>query len=162
MSWAELGWPDLSPAYPEPRPLSAPPLRPPVPVDIAAQVRTAERRRGVFVPVCALAGAALFGAGLALYYPTGTRFTLALAVMGLGVLVAFVVPALAVLLVLGPHWRQRLQHLQLMRWERERRLWRARERERYLAALSAPQRDALCLALAAERELSPRRLNIER
>ena len=159
MSWAELDWPDLSPAYPEPRPRSAPPPRPSVPVDIAAQVRTAERRRGVFVPVCALAGAALFGIGLALYHPSGTGFTLALAIMGIGLVVAFVVPALVVLLVIGPHWRQRLQHLQLMRWERERRLWLARERERYLAALSAPQRHALSVALASERELSPRHVN---
>jgi hypothetical protein len=123
-------------------------------------VRTAERRRGVFVPVCALAGAALFGAGLALYHPSGTPFTVALIIMGLSLLVAFVVPALAVLLVIGPHWRQRLQHLQLMRWERARRLWLARERERYLAALAAPQRDALrdaLDALATERELLPRR-----
>src|SRR6185437_11627856 len=149
MTWAERGWPDLSPTFPEPYPLSAPPLRPPVPVDIAAQVRTAERRRGVFVPICALAGAALFGAGLAIYRPSGRGFTLALAIMGSGLLVAFVVPALAVLLVIGPHWRQRMQHLQLMRWERERRLWRACERERYLAALSAPQRDALRHALEA-------------
>lgn len=162
MSWAELDWPDLSPAYPEPHPLSAPPPRPPVPMDIAAQVRTAERRRGVFVPVCALAGAALFSVGLALYRPSGKGFTPALAFMGLGLLVAFVVPALTVLLVIGPHWRQRLQHLQLMRWERKRRLWCAEERERYLAALSAPHRNALrdaLDALAAERELSPRHLN---
>lgn len=158
MSWAELGWPDLSPAYPEPRPHSAPPPRPPVPQDIAAQVRSAERRRGVFVPICALAGAALFGAGLALYRSSSKGFTLALVVMGLGLVVAFVVPALAVLLVIGPRWRQRLQHLQLMRWERERRLWRTHERERYLAALSPPQRAALRHALDANRELSPRRL----
>lgn len=162
MSWAELDWPDLSPAYPEPHPLSAPPPPPPVPADIAAQVRTAERRRGVFVPVCALAGAALFGVGLALYHPYGHGITLALAIMSIGLVVAFVVPALAVLLVIGPHWRQRLQHLQLMRWEHERRLWLARERERYLAALSPPRRNALrdvLDALAFEREPSPRRLN---
>jgi hypothetical protein len=159
MSWAELDWPDLSPAYPEPHPRSTPPSRPPVPADIAAQVRTAERRRGVFVPVCALTGAALFGVGLVLYHPTGTGFTLALAIMGLGLLVAFVVPALAVLLVIGPHWQQRLQHLQLMRWEREHQLWRTRERERYLSALSAPQCNAFRHALATERELPPRHLN---
>jgi hypothetical protein len=159
MSWAELDWPNLSPTYPEPRPRSAPPPRPPVPLDIAAQVRRAERRRGVFVPICALAGAALFGVGLALYRPSSTGFTLALAVMGLGLLVAFVVPALAVLLVIGPHWRQRLQHLQLMRWERERRLWLTRERERYLVALSAPQRNALRNILATERGLPLRYLN---
>lgn len=159
MSWAELDWPDLSPAYPEPRPRSAPPPRPPVPLDIAAQVRRAERRRGVFVPACALAGVALFGVGLALYHPSGSGFTLALAIMGLGLLVAFVVPALAVLLVIGPHWRQRIQHLQRMRWERERRLWLTHERERYLAALPGPQRNALRDVLAAERELPPRHLN---
>jgi len=159
MSWAELEWPDLSPKYPEPHLRSAPPLRPPVPVDIAAQVRTAERRRDVFVPVCALAGAALFGVGLAIYRPSGQGFTLALAIMGIGLLVAFVVPALAVLLVIGPHWRQRLQHLQLMRWERERRLWLTRERERYLVALSAPQRNALRNILATERGLPLRYLN---
>jgi len=159
MSWAELEWPDLSPKYPEPHLRSAPPLRPPVPVDIAAQVRTAERRRGVFVPVCALAGAALFGVGLAIYRPSGQGFTLALAIMGIGLLVAFVVPALAVLLVIGPHWRQRIQHLQLMRWERERRLWRASERERYLATLSPPQRDTLRHAIDARCKLSPRRVD---
>ena len=159
MSWAELDWPDLSPTYPEPHPLSDPPSRPPVPADIAGQVRIAERRRGVFVPVCALAGAALFGVGLALYHPSGTGVTHALAIMGIGLVVAFVVPALAVLLVIGPHWRQRLQHLQLMRWERERRLWLARERERYLSALSASQHNALRDVLASERELPPRRLN---
>src|SRR6185437_3849260 len=98
MTWAERGWPDLSPTYPEPHPHSAPPPRPPVPVDIAAQVRTAERRRGVFVPVCALAGAALFGIGLAIYRSSGQGFTFALVVMGIGLLVAFVVPTLAVLL----------------------------------------------------------------
>ena len=150
MSWAELDWPDLSPTYPEPHPLSAPPPRPLVPVDIAAQVRTAERRRGVFVPVCALAGAALFGIGLALYQPSGMGVTRALAIMGIGLVVAFVVPAFAVLLVIGPHWSQRLQHLQLMRWERERRLWRAREREHYLSALSAPQSRILRHALASD------------
>src|SRR5262245_27714631 len=117
MSWTELDWPDLSPAYPEPHPHSTAPPRPPVPADIAAQVRIAERRRGVFVPGCALAGAALFGVGLSLYHPSGRGRTLALAVMGSGLVVAFVVPALTVLLVIGPHWRQRLQHLQLVRWE---------------------------------------------
>lgn len=156
MSWADLNWPDLSPTYPEPRPCSASPPRPPVPVDIAAQVRTAERRRGVFVPVCALAGAALFGIGLALYQPSGTGATRARAIMGVGLVVAFVVPALTVLLVIGPHWRQRLQHLQLMRWEREQRLWLAHERECYLSALSTQQRNALRDVLAIERELSPR------
>ena len=128
-------------------------------MDIAAQVRIAERRRGVFVPVCALAGAVLFGIGLVLYKPSGTGVTRALAIMGVGLVVAFVVPALTVLLVIGPHWRQRLHHLQLMRWERERRLWRARERERYLATLSPPQRAALCHALDASWKLSPRRVD---
>jgi hypothetical protein len=150
ISWAELDWPDLSPTYPEPHPRSASPPRPPVPADIAAQVRTAERRRGVFVPVCALAGATLFGIGLALYQPSGTGVTRALAIMGIGLVVAFVVPAFAVLLVIGPHWSQRLQHLQLMRWERERRLWLARERERYLVALSASQSRILRHALASD------------
>ena len=159
MSWAELDWPDLSPAYPEPHPHLAPPPRPPVPADIAAQVRIAERRRGVFVPVCALAGATLFGVGLALYRPSGTGFARALGIMGLGLVVAFVVPALAVLLVIGPRWRQRLQHLQLMLWERERRLWLACERERYLAALSASQRNTLRDVLTAERERLSRRPN---
>jgi len=79
--------------------------------------------------------------------------------MGIGLLVAFVVPALAVLLVIGPHWRQRIQHLQLMRWERERRLWRASERERYLATLSPPQRDTLRHAIDARCKLSPRRVD---
>jgi hypothetical protein len=128
-------------------------------VDIAAQVRIAERRRGVFVPVCALAGAALFSVGLAIYRPYGQGFTFALAIMGTGLLVALVVPALAVLLVIGPHWRQRLQHLQLMRWERERRLWRAQERERYLAALPASQRDALRHVLDASRKIALRRVD---
>jgi hypothetical protein len=128
-------------------------------VDIAAQVRIAERRRGVFVPVCALAGAALFGVGLAIYRPSGQGFTLALTIMGIGLLIAFVVPAFAVLLVIGPHWRQRIQHLQLLRWERERRLWRMHERERYLAALSPSQCAALRHALDATWGLSPRRVD---
>lgn len=142
MSWAELDWPDLSPPYPEPQVRSAPPVRPPVPLDIAAQVRRAERRRGVFVPLCALVGAAVFGLGLALYRISGTGSAPALMTMGAGLLVAFVVPALVVLLVIGPCWRQRLQHLQLIQWERQREIWRTHERERYLAALSPPQREA--------------------
>jgi hypothetical protein len=152
MSWAALDWPNLSPDYPEPQTLSPPPSRPPVPLDIAAQVRTAEQRRGVLVPICALAGAALLGVGLALYRISGPEYTFALASMGAGLLVAFVVPALAVLLVIGPHWRQRIQHLELIRWERERRLWYARERARYLATLSPLQRDALGRALAMTRD----------
>lgn len=153
MSWAELGWPDLSPAYPEPHPVAPPPPRPPVPPDIATQVRNAERRRGVFVPICALAGAIIFGAGLALYRTSGAgaaRSFGALVLMGLGLLVAFVVPALAVLLVIGPSWRQRTQHMQRIRWEQEMHHWRLRERERYLAMLSPTQRDALHRALANE------------
>lgn len=160
MSWAELGWPNLSPEFPEPHSASLPPPRPPVPADIAAQVRAAEQRRGIFVPICALIGAAIFGAGLAFYRASGagdvssdrSGSTLAaLALMGVGLLIAFVVPALVVLLVIGPRWEQRTQHLQLIRWEQERRLWCEREREHYLATLSPPQQEALRRALATAR-----------
>lgn len=152
MSWAELDWPDLSPAFPEPRPASPPPPRPVVPLDIAEQVRNAEKRRGVFVPLCALAGAALLGAGLALYRLAGSEHShsfAALALMGAGLIVAFVVPALVVLLVIGPKWQQRTQHLQLIRWEQERGRWRTRERDRYIMSLSPPQRELLQQTLAS-------------
>lgn len=152
MSWTELEWPDLSPLYPEPHPLSSPPSRPPVPVDIAAQIRLAEQRRGVFTPVSALVGAALFAVGLALYRASSgghERSIAALVFMGAGVFVAFVVPALAVLLFIGPHWRQRTQHLQLTRWDSEYRRWLANERQRYIATLPTQQRAMLRQALAA-------------
>ncbi len=158
MSWAELDWPDLSPAFPEPHPLSSRPPRPPVAEDIAAQVRRAERRRAIFVPSSALVGAALFTVGLLLYRAAlveqGSSVA-ALAVMGAGLLVAFVVPALVVLLLIGPNWRQRTQHWQLIRWERERRRWLAFERERYIATLPLPQRAMLRRALAIARHGAP-------
>lgn len=161
MAWADLEWPDLSPAFPQPRPAPAPP-RPNVPAGIAAQVERAERRRGVFVPLCALAGAALFCSGVGVYHfsaaighaagETSLAPTpLALAVMMVGLLVATLVPALVVLLVIGPSWRQRQQHLALIGWERERREWLARERQRYLASLSEATRRQL-LAQIRERE----------
>jgi hypothetical protein len=154
MTWAALDWPDLSPAFPAPQP-SAQPARPDVPAEIGERVRRAEWRRGRFVPLCVLAGVALFAAGLAVYaaapQPERTP-ALALALMLAGLLVATLLPALVVLLVIGPSWEQRQQHLRLLRWERERAAWLARERARYLAALTEEQRAAFRRALAEASE----------
>src|SRR5260221_11524127 len=103
MAWVGLDWPDLPPDFPEPRPHPAPP-RPPVPADIAEQVRRAERRRGVIVPLCVLAGVLLFCAGLPTYHFAGDYRhpvqppTVPLTLIVAGLLVAPLVPALSVLL----------------------------------------------------------------
>jgi len=158
MAWADLDWPDLSPDFPEPQPHPAPP-RPAVPADIAGQVRRAERRRGVFVPLCVLAGALILCAGLAIYHiaadhrqPVQTpAVTLGLILAGL--LIATLVPALVVLLIIGPTWRQRQQHLALMSWQRARREWLAQERPQYLASLDEVSRERFLQALR-ERQVS--------
>lgn len=156
MSWADVDWPDLGPEFPEPRP-APPPVQPDVPTDIAEQVRRAELRRGIFVPLCILVGSAIFCAGVGLYQaalpsrqtgetsldPTVVAWLLILA----GVLIATLLPALVVLLIIGPSWRQRQQHLALLRYERERRAWLARERQRYLASLPDEVRKQLRAAL---------------
>ncbi|MFI5273237.1 MAG: hypothetical protein ACHQ4H_09435 [Ktedonobacterales bacterium] len=152
MAWSDLDWPNLSPRFPEPRPQTLAAARPDVPTAIAEQVRRAERRRGRFVPLCILAGALLAGAGLALAAaaPRAPRAPIgALLLIALGMLVATLLPALAVLLVIGPSWTQRQQHLRLLLWERERAGWLARERARYVAALPPERREALSRALRA-------------
>lgn len=110
MSWADVGRQACSPD------------------DIADRVRRAERRRGVAVQACVLAGAGLFLAGLLFYAASapargrasvGALAVLALGLMAAGVVVAFPLAAL-VALALGPTWEQRQQHWRLMRWERER------------------------------------------
>lgn len=154
MTWAALDWPDLSPAFPAPEP-QPPPARPDVPAEIGERVRRAEWRRGRFVPLCVLAGGALFTAGLAVYAAAPRPEhapALAIALMLTGVLVATLLPALVVLLVIGPSWEQRQQHLRLLRWERERATWLARERAHYVAALTGEQRDAFRRALAEAAE----------
>lgn len=155
MAWSDLDWPDLSPRFPTPVPRSPAPPRPDVPADIAAQVRRAERLRGYFVPACVLAGALLFAAGLARYAATvahrqGHAPPEMLALLLAGLLVATLLPALAVLLVIGPSWRQRQQHLRLLLWQRERAAWLAAERARYLAARSPAQRAELLHALTPD------------
>ena len=152
MAWSDLDWPDLSPHFPAPVPRSPAPARPDVPGDMGDQVRRAERLRGRFVPACVLAGALLFAAGLARYaatatHPRGSTPPEALALLLAGLLVATLLPALAVLLVIGPTWRQRQQHLRLLLWQRERAAWLARERARYLAALPPSLRAELLRAL---------------
>lgn len=156
MTWADLDWPDLSPKFPKPQP-SPPPARPDVPADIAEQVRRAERRRGIFVPLCVLVGSALFCAGVGMYRfapPTHQKGETCLAptvvavlLMLVGLLVAMLVPALVVLLVIGPSWQQRQQHLAVLRYERERRAWLAGERGRYLADLPVEVRNQVLAAL---------------
>lgn len=149
-AWRRLSWPDLSPSFPEPQP-QPPPVRPDVPAEIGECVRRAEWRRGRFVPLCVLAGVTLFAAGLAVYASAARPErapALAIVLMLAGVLVATLLPALVVLLVIGPSWEQRQQHLRLLRWERERAAWLARERARYLAALPEEQRAAFQRALA--------------
>lgn len=151
MSWADLGWPDLARAFPElaePRPHDAPPPRPDVPADIGARVARAERTRGIVVPLCALAGCVLVGAAaLATRAPAhAPALTLALILAALAA--GFVGPALVVLLVIGPSWTQRRQHLALQLWQRDLRRWRAAERARYLASLAPEQRERLLRALA--------------
>lgn len=157
MAWADLDWPNLPPEFPEPRPSPAP-QHPDVPAGIGEQVQRAERRRGIFVPLCILTGSAVFCAGVGIYRfalggqtageagpaPTAIAVLLMLA----GLLIATLVPALVVLLVIGPSWRQRQQHLALLRYQRERREWLSRERQRYLASLPAGLREQVVAALA--------------
>jgi hypothetical protein len=161
MSWSDLGWPDRSPEFPVPQPGTPPPLRPDAPDDIAAQVRRAEQRRGVVVPLCMLAGAALLCSGMFLYIgsrhgastPQTPVATILLVVAAL--LVAFPLPALLVLLVIGPTWRQRQQHLALVRWQRERAVWLARERQRYLASLQEGDRQRFLQTLGGSALSTP-------
>jgi len=151
MTWADLGWPDLSRAVPElaePRPRVAPPPRPDVPAGIAARVAHAERTRGVVVPLCALAGCGLIGgAALATRGPSHAP-ALALALILAALVVGFVGPALVVLLVIGPSWTERRQQLALQLWQLELRRWRAAERAHYLASLTPERRKRLRRALA--------------
>jgi hypothetical protein len=126
-----------------------------VPADIGKQVRRAERRRGVFVPLCVLAGSVIFCAGVGISRATAptnqtgetglTPTVGPLLLMFAGLLIATLVPALIVLLVIG-----RQQHLALLRWQRERRQWLARERGRYLASLPDDARARVLAALGAE------------
>ncbi len=160
MAWSDLDWPDLSPRFPVPVPRSPAPARPDVPGDMGDQVRRAERLRGCFVPACVLAGALLFAAGLARYAATagnaqGHAPPEALALLLAGLLVATLLPALAVLLVIGPSWRQRQQHLRLLVWQRERAAWLAAERAHYLATLSPALRAELFRALPNPRSPAP-------
>lgn len=151
MSWADLGWPDLSctaPELPEPRPRVAPPSRPDVPVDIGARVARAERTRGIVVPLCALAGCGLVGAAAVVARAPSHAPMLALVLILAAVVVGFVGPALAVLLVIGPSWAQRRQHLALQLWRRELRRWRTAERAHYRASLTSEQRERLRQMLA--------------
>jgi hypothetical protein len=151
MPWADLDWPQLSPEFPEPRIEAGPPPRPPVPVDIAEQVRRAEVRRAWAVRLCVLAGALLFAAGCVAYVrdprPGGTPIV-ALTLIGGGLSVAFALAAVLALLV-GPNWTQRQQHWRLQHWQAERAAWLARKRGRYLASLSPAQRERLRRRLGA-------------
>lgn len=151
MTWAALDWPDLTPAFPAPHPATPTPPRPDVPWDIEERVRRAEVTRGIVVPLCMLAGLLLVCAGAALFarapHAGGRPPLVTLLLLGLGVLVAFPLPALATLLVIGPTWRQRQQHFALIRWEAERRAWRERERARYLDALPVERREPFLAAL---------------
>jgi hypothetical protein len=151
MTWADMGWPDLSRAVPElaePRPHAAPPPRPDVPADIGARVARAERTRGIVAPLCALAGCGFVGAAALATRAPAHAPALALALILAALVVGFVGPALVVLLVIGPSWTERRQHLALQLWQRERRRWRAAEHARYLAALTPEQRERLRRALA--------------
>ncbi len=160
MAWSDLDWPDLSPRFPAPVPRSSPPPRPDVPADIAGQIRRAERLRGRFVPACVVAGALIFAAGLARYATVENTQRHAppqtLALLLVGLLLATLLPALGVLLVIGPTWRQRQQHLRLLLWQRERATWLAGERARYLAALPPPQRAELVRTLPLDSALTHR------
>jgi hypothetical protein len=148
MSWAELGWPDLSPEYPEPRPTEAP-QRPPAPEDIGERVAAAERRRARAVKRCTLAGACLAGAGL--WAEVAALRALGVALMAAGLLVAFALAAYFAW-AFGPTWEQRQQHWAVLRWERELRMWRDWERERYLASLTPQQRGRFLRAVDAGKE----------
>jgi hypothetical protein len=148
MAWAELGWPELSPEYPELRPTEAP-QRPQAPEDIGERVAAAERRRARAVKRCALSGACLVGAGL--WAEVAAQRVLGVVLMAAGLLVAFALAAYFAW-AFGPTWEQRQQHWAVLRWERERRMWRDRERERYLASLTPRQRERFARAVDAWKE----------
>ena len=145
MSWSELEWPELSPAFPEPHPTAPPPARPDVPATVAERVHAAEVTRGIVVPLCFLVGGALVCAGAVL---SARARAVGLALLASGIVVAFVVSAAATLHI-GPTWQQRQQHWRLLRWQAEHRAWLERERAIYLASLTHEQRDAFRRALAA-------------
>jgi hypothetical protein len=161
VSWSDLGWPDRSPDFPAPQPGTPPPPRPDAPADIAEQVHRAEQRRGVVVPLCVLAGSALLCSGLFLYsgsrHSSSTAQTPAAVILliAAALVVAFPLPALLVLLVIGPTWRQRQQHLALVRWQRAHVAWLARERQRYLASLPEGVRLRLLHTLDASALATP-------
>ncbi len=136
MSWTELGWPELT-DFPEPRP-GQPPERPQAPEDIGERVEAAERRRARAVKRSALLGACLVGVGL--WAEVEAQRALGVALMTLGLLIAFALGAYFAW-AFGPTWEQRRQHWAVLHWERARRLWRDREREQYLAALTPRQRE---------------------
>src|SRR5262249_40572749 len=106
-----------------------------------------------FVPLCIFAGSALFCAGLAVSssspHGAGSANPGVLALLVAGLLTATLLPALTVLWVIGPKWTERQQHLALVRWERERRLWLARERQAYLTGLPEDDRARFERACAA-------------
>jgi hypothetical protein len=159
MTWADLGWPDLSRTVPElaePCPRVAPPARPDVPADIGERVAHAERTRGIVVPLCTLAGCGLVGAAAFVTRTASHTPALALALIVAALVVGFVGPALAVLLIIGPSWTQRRQQLALQLWQRDLRRWRAAERAHYLASLAPEQRERLRRALAnAPADIAP-------
>jgi hypothetical protein len=161
MSWSDLGWPDRSPEFPAPQLGTPPPLRPDAPDDIAAQVRRAEQRRGVVVPLCVLAGVVFLCAGIFLYsgsrHGSSTAQTPAAAILliAAALVTAFPLPALLVLLVIGPTWRQRQQHLALVRWQRVHAAWLARERQRYLASLPEDRRQRFLQTIGGSALLTP-------
>jgi hypothetical protein len=145
VSWSELEWPELSPAFPEPHPTAPPPDRPGVPATVAERVHAAEVMRGIVVPLCFLVGGALVCAGAIV---SAHARAAGLALLAAGMVVAFVVSAAATLRI-GPTWQQRQQHWRLLRWQAEHRAWLARERAIYLASLTPDQHDAFRRALAA-------------
>jgi hypothetical protein len=147
MTWAELEWPPLGSELPVPQPTTPPP-EPPlgVPLEIGREVERRERRRARGVKLLMGIGALLVGAGVVVYASgqgaRGSASPAVLALLGMGLLVAFPCAALAARW-LGPTWRQRQEHYQIVRWQRERGAWLARERARYVASLSADQRAEL-------------------
>ncbi len=108
---------------------AAPPQRPAVPEDIGNRVEAAERRRARGVQACIAVGACLAGAGILLYGRGGSAgrgYVAAMALLGAGLIVAFVGGAAAAWF-LGPTWEQRQQHWRLLQWEREYAEWQARK-----------------------------------
>lgn len=149
MAWMDLEWPDLSPAFSEPRVTRPAPERPDVPARIGEQVRAAERRRAIGVQLCVLGGVALSCAAFAVYaagaHPLvrasgrNGAVVAALALLATGLLVAFPLAALLALR-LGPTWEQRQQHWRYLRWRQEYDRWLATQRRVYLSALPPAQR----------------------